>query len=162
MAQPSRKSKPEIKATALAVARYIIRRFQDREDPVTNLKLQKLLYYVQGWHLGVFGTPAFEDDFEAWVHGPVAPGVFHAYRDYRWNPITKEVDEPKLPESLKKHIDEVLDVYGGDTGWALESRTHREPPWLKARGDLPADESSNAVISKKSMKKFFEAQAADE
>lgn len=148
--------------TASQVARYVVREFQEREDPVTNLKLQKLLYYIQGWYLGLYGTPIFEDDFEAWVHGPVVPGVFQIYRDYRWNPIVGEVTEPDLPKQVVAHIDEVLEIYGGDTGWSLEARTHKERPWRKARGDLAADEPSNEIITKKSMKRFFEEEAADE
>ncbi|MDP2247969.1 MAG: DUF4065 domain-containing protein, partial [Nitrosomonadales bacterium] len=80
--------------TAINVARYIIRKFQDAGDPVTNLKLQKLLYYVQGWHLGIYNTPAFEDDFQAWVHGPVVPSTFQEYRHNRWNPIVEDVQVP--------------------------------------------------------------------
>ena len=42
---------------------------------VSNLKLQKLLYYVQGFHLAVFGEPLFEEEIEAWMYGPVVPSV---------------------------------------------------------------------------------------
>ena len=54
-------------ANAHEVARYIIRFFQEAGDPVTNLKLQKLLYYVQGWHLALKGQPAFPERLEAWM-----------------------------------------------------------------------------------------------
>ena len=121
----------------------------------TILKLQKLLYYVQGWHLGIFKNPAFNDEFEAWVHGPVIPEVFHAYKFNRWNPIILEEEAPVLEGELQAHIDETLDAYGGDSGWALEMRTHRESPWIEARGSLPQDVSSNQIITKDSMLIFF-------
>ena len=99
--------------TANNVAKYIIHRFQEAGDPVTNLKLQKLLYYVQGWHLGIFKNPAFNDEFEAWVHGPVIPEVFHAYKFNQWNPIILEEEAPESEGVLQAHIDETLDAYGG-------------------------------------------------
>lgn len=148
--------------SASEVAKYIVHFFQECEDPVTNLKLQKLLYYVQGWHLGLFNTPAFADDFQAWVHGPVVPEVFHQYKENRWNPITIEVAKPDLPADLVQHIDEVLEVYGGDTGWALELRTHREKPWLAARTGIAADQPSQAIITKESMQSFFSELAQKE
>ncbi len=149
------------KVTAADVAKYIVGRFQDCQDPVTNLKLQKLLYYVQGWHLGIFGEPVFDEEFQAWVHGPVVPGVFQTYKENRWNPIIGDVERVELAAELKAHVDEVLDVYGGDSGWALELRTHREAPWKDARGAIPPDESSTAIISKDAMKSFFKKLDSD-
>lgn len=142
-------------ATAKDVARYIIGFFQEAGDPITNLKLQKLLYYVQGWHLGLYGEPAFEDNIQAWVHGPVQPGVYHEYKRFRWNPITDEVDIPDLAKKLRRHIDRVLDVYGGDSAYDLERRTHREDPWRDARKGIPSDQDCNNVIKKKAMRDYF-------
>jgi uncharacterized phage-associated protein len=141
--------------TASEIAKYIVHTFQEAGDPVDNLKLQKLLYYVQGWHLAVTGGPAFQQPLEAWVHGPVQPGVYGEYKHYRWNPINQEVKAPELPESLRDVIQEVLDAYGGDSGYELELRTHREPPWLLARGGIPEDQESHAVITHPSMELFF-------
>jgi uncharacterized phage-associated protein len=149
-------------ATAKEVAQYIIKSFRERGDSVTNLKLQKLLYYVQGWHLGLFGKEAFTGDFKAWVHGPVNLDVYHAYKHNRWNPITDAIDDVQLPDKLEKHIDDVLEVYGDDSAWSLERRTHRETPWITARGGLPLDAECNAVITQQSMKEFFEQEAKDE
>lgn len=147
--------------SAKDVAEYIIRFFQECEDPVTNLKLQKLLYYVQGWFLGLNNEVLFEDDFQAWVHGPVVPEIFHKYKSNRWNPIVDEVNPVDFDHDIKNHIDDVLEVYGGDTGWSLELRTHKEAPWLNARGGIPSDEASTEIISKESMKNFFSQLAED-
>lgn len=146
--------------TAIQVANYIVKAYQEAGDPITNLKLQKLLYYVQGWHLGLNnGVLAFDGEFQAWVHGPVCPSVYRFFKDYRWNPIVGAVAESPIPPELQAHIDEVLDVYGGETGWALEQRTHREAPWLSARGRLPPDAESTAIITQQSMREFFAAEA---
>ena len=141
--------------TAAVVARYIIRFFQEAGDPVSNLKLQKLLYYCQGWHLAVRGTPLFADRIEAWVHGPVQPGVYGAYKHNRWSAITEDVPEAVLSDDEKSIVDEVLSVYGADSGYELERRTHLEPPWLEARCGIPQDQDSNATISIETMRAYF-------
>jgi uncharacterized phage-associated protein len=146
-------------SSAKKVANYIIAYFQEREDLITNLKLQKLLYYVQGWHLAIEGNEAFPEDFQAWVHGPVVREVYNLFKDYRWNPISEEVETPTLSSNLQALIDEVLEVYGSESAFALEQRTHLETPWLRARGNLMPDEASNNVIEKKWMKEFFEELA---
>jgi uncharacterized phage-associated protein len=148
-------------ATASQVAKYIVNFYQQAGDPVTNLKLQKLLYYVQGWHLGLRGTPAFADRMEAWVHGPVQPGVYREYSACRWNPIVAEVQVSALPEELTSLIGDVLETYGADSGYELELRSHRETPWLEARGVLAPDENSSAALSNATMERFFSALAAD-
>lgn len=141
--------------SASAVARYIVRFFQDAGDPVSNLKLQKLLYYVQGWHLALLGKPAFPDRFEAWVHGPVQPATYGNYKAYRWSPITAELPVPEIPDETVEVIKSVLETYGGDGGYQLELRTHQEAPWLVARGALSPDQESSAIITHESMKAFF-------
>lgn len=147
--------------TAKTLARYIVSYFQEAGDPVDNLKLQKLLYYVQGWCLAVHDEPAFADEIEAWVHGPVIPGVYVQYKSYRWNPIEAEVEKPVLDEDLRELIHDVLNVYGADSGFELEQRTHNEEPWIEARDGLARDEESHEIITKASMKKFFK-RLADE
>lgn len=148
-------------ATASELARYIVKAFQEAGDPVTNLKLQKLLYYVQGWHLVIHDKPAFNERMEAWIHGPVQPGVYGEYKWYRWNPITDDVSVPALDKELVELTNEVLDAYGGDSGYELEIRTHHETPWLEARNGIPPDQESTAIISHESMKLFF-SRLADE
>lgn len=149
-------------ASSLDIAFQIIRIFQEAGDPVTNLKLQKLLYYVQGWHLGLYETPAFDENLEAWVHGPVEPGAYRSFREFRWSPIVREPEVwPALPDTLRSHIVAVLGVYGEDSAYSLERRTHQETPWLKARGGIPRDQESTETISKSSMQEYFSILAND-
>lgn len=103
--------------------------------------------------------PAFNEDIQAWVHGPVQPAIYRQYQGYRWNPISEEATKPNLESDLTELIDEVLSAYGMDSGYELELRTHQERPWIEARNGMPADEPSNAVISTNSMKSFFESLA---
>lgn len=141
------------------IAKYVINFFYEREDLITNLKLQKLLYYIQGWHLGLYNNAAFAEPLEAWVHGPVQPDVYREYKNYRWNPINKEVVKPVLSNDLKNHIDEVLAEYGIESAYLLERMTHSETPWQLARNGLPPDIESHNVITQSSMKVFFQKLA---
>ncbi|HUZ03805.1 MAG TPA: type II toxin-antitoxin system antitoxin SocA domain-containing protein, partial [Acidobacteriaceae bacterium] len=59
--------------SASDIAKYFIASFQKKNKAISNLKLQKLLYYAQAWHLALYGSPLFSDSIEAWVHGPVVP-----------------------------------------------------------------------------------------
>lgn len=146
-----------MKISASDVAKYVIKVFQECEDPITNLKLQKLLYYIQGWHLGLYDAPVFDDDFQAWIHGPVIPKVFYEYKDeFPWLPIINQLDAVSLPLEIELHIEEVLTIYGKDSCWELELRIHKEDPWLIARkGVLSHDECFNE-ISKEELRRFFQ------
>ena len=131
---------------------------------VSVLKVQKLLYYVQAWHLVFFeGNPLFEEDFEAWVHGPVCSKVFayHKYdlKKYMYSDISESdisaIDFSGIPSSVEGHVDAVLEIYGKFSGAQLEEFTHREDPWVSARQGLKPYESSRRVITKESMANFY-------
>jgi uncharacterized phage-associated protein len=66
----------------------------DDGDPISPLKLQKLLYYCQGFNLGAYNHPLFKEDIEAWEHGPVVVSVWRSYRIYGSRAI--DVPEPLL------------------------------------------------------------------
>lgn len=143
-----------------AVADYFIRFSHEVGDPITNLKLQKLVYYAQAWHLALHGERLIADDFQAWVHGPVCVPLYQRFRHYGWNPISESVEKPVLSESVEAHLREVMEVYGGFSAWDLERLTHAETPWIQARGDLAPDEASTRVISGDEMRRFYAARAA--
>jgi uncharacterized phage-associated protein len=139
------------------VAKYFIYTAQEAGDPLTNLKLQKLLYYAQGWHLALFGDALFDERIEAWPHGPVVPPVYGLYKSYRWNAIIEETLSPVLDEHVTKHLEDVMDTYGVHNGYFLESLTHQEAPWIDARGSISPTAPSNSVISPESMKAYFKS-----
>lgn len=143
------------KTTARKASDYIIRFSHEHGDLVTNLKLQKLLYYAQAWHLVFYDEPLFNERFEAWVHGPVQPDVYRDFKQFGWNPITYDPGDIRLDETIKRHLDEVMEVYGGISSYNLERLTHQEDPWKNARRGIPKDEPSNAVISLEDMKQFY-------
>ncbi|HEX2201715.1 MAG TPA: type II toxin-antitoxin system antitoxin SocA domain-containing protein [Longimicrobium sp.] len=142
------------------VADYFVRFSHEVGDPITNLKLQKLVYYAQAWHLALQGERLIADPFQAWVHGPVCPPLYQRFRPYGWNPISESVERPALPDAVEAHLREVMEVYGGFSAWELERLTHAEAPWRNARGDLAPDEASTRVISEDDMRSFYAARAA--
>lgn len=143
--------------TARDVANYILLAMRNRGESISNLKLQKLVYYSQAWYVARFGLPLFSERIEAWVHGPVVPSLFRDFKQYRWSPIDCDIDMPALPAGLATHIDGVLNAYAHLDATQLERLTHRESPWLEARGGIPHDEPSTAVISNESMGRFYTA-----
>lgn len=133
---------------------------EDNKASLSNLKLQKLLYYVQAWSLGINGEVMFDDDFEAWVHGPVNRSIFERFQDTKI--LYSEIDledrinpNVELTEDDEEFVEYILENYGGMSGAALERLTHQEKPWLEARGDLPRYERCTNLISRKTMKEYY-------
>jgi len=128
-------------------------------DTITNLKLQKLVYYAQAWHLAIHDEPLMSAKFEAWVHGPVQPALYRSVKsmcDQGWIPIPLAIDrKPRVVEDKEKHLMEVYKVYGGFSAYDLERMTHQEMPWIKARKGLPPDAPSNNVIAESDMKQYY-------
>lgn len=151
--------------TASEVAECIIHFCAEHGDSVTNLKLQKLLYYCQAWYLAIHGEPLFKDSFEAWVHGPAIPHVYGDYKKHGFDPIPNAVKSKTkckdIPRSVMDHVAEVLKVYSRYSGYDLERLTHEEEPWIKARKGLPRDASSHNKISNEDMKRFYGARLKD-
>lgn len=142
---------------ANAISDFIIAECRERGENLTNLKLQKLLFYADAWHLALHDTTLFPENFKAWVHGPVLTSQYHRFKDLKWRPIDEEIAKPNLGSKLEKHLEEIIDVFGCETAIALELMTHREAPWLEARGGMPPTEPSTATISKETMKNFYKA-----
>lgn len=138
------------------VADFLLAESRERGEVLTNLKLQKLLYYAQAWHLVLHGGPLFEEDMQAWVHGPVLPSQYKRFSGNEWRPITQVIDKPHIGvKGVEEFLSEIIDVFGSESAVALEQMTHREHPWMEARGDIPMDEPSQARINKATMRKYY-------
>ena len=129
---------------------------------MTHKKVQKLCYYAQAWYCTLYdGTPLFQDEIQAWVHGPVVSSLYPVYADYRWNEIPqKDFDASKLPDKVVDVLEAVYETYGDLSGDQLESLAHSEEPWKEARGELKPWEPCNTVISCESMREFYSKQYA--
>jgi uncharacterized phage-associated protein len=132
-------------------------------DSISHLKLQKLLYYAQAWSLVLLGEPLFAEDFQAWAHGPVLCSVYGKYRgaSYEPLPIPPRRSVHRFGPEVEALLEDVSRTYGLHTAKALEDQTHREEPWLAARGDRPPGAQCRTVISKQAMREFFGAMFLD-
>lgn len=126
------------------------------KDSMSPKKLQKLLYYAYAWTLTLeneeihsLNNKLFNEEFQAWVHGPVIPKIYRKYSSYGYNEIVLSADEPIFQEDINSILNQVWDVYGHYTGDELESITHQESPWLNAReGYRPLDRCNETIKDK--------------
>ncbi|MBS0206630.1 MAG: SocA family protein [Planctomycetes bacterium] len=143
--------------TAMDVARYFLTLNDDEAgDNLTNLKIQKLLYYAQGVHLALTDSPLFNEQIEAWQHGPVVPEVYHQFKTHGSNAVTLdvEIDFSKFTDETREILDEVYNVYGQFSAWKLRNMTHEESPW--------AETSQGSAISRRKLSEFFKTRIIDD
>ena len=124
---------------------------------ITPLALQKSLYYVQGFYYAFNNEFLFEEDCQAWAHGPVYPEVYFKYKHYKFDPIESkiEVSDTIFTSSELIIMENVVKHFCCYSGKVLEKFTHSEYPWLETRGEIPELESSTEVIKKEYIGKYF-------
>jgi len=144
--------------TAQVVADRFVDLCLDHGDLLTNLQLQKFLYYAQSWHLALYDQSLFPDRFEAWIHGPTQPEVYTHFRPFGPGPIDRPSVRVVLPPRVEDHLRDVLEAYGGFSAFDLERLSQEELPWQEARGGLAADEPSTAVINTATMRRYYKAR----
>ncbi|MDR1041744.1 MAG: DUF4065 domain-containing protein [Deltaproteobacteria bacterium] len=86
--------------SAIAVANWFIERNRKESGDLTHLKLQKLLYFAQGWHLAYYDVPLFEDPIEAWKYGPVVRSVYFALSRRGKNEVIKDPIEGNVVKGV--------------------------------------------------------------
>ena len=116
---------------------------------ISNLKLQKLLYYAQGTYMAITDKRLFKDDMKAWKHGPVVESVYHEYCDNGARGIKEyeEFDLESIDKETRSILEEVYDVFGQYSAWKLRNMTHEEDPWKNTQ--------QNSVIPLESIKNYF-------
>ncbi|EKT0320616.1 TPA: Panacea domain-containing protein [Klebsiella pneumoniae] len=140
-------------ASVIDAAKYIL----EKTGEITAMKLQKLVYYSQAWALVWDEEEIFPEEFEAWANGPVNKHLYNMHRGmFKVSSVDfRDGDTSKLSEDHKETIDIVLDFYGGKTAQWLSNLTHKEAPWLEARGDMQPMASCSEVITKASMAEYY-------
>jgi uncharacterized phage-associated protein len=137
---------------SVELSKYIVCKMKERGEEINHLKLQKLLYYVQAWHVTFTDKPIIKEEFEAWLHGPVVRKVWDYYKKYSVmiKPLKCEKYNLNLTKEQEEIIEDVLNEYGDKTGYYLECLTHEEKPWREAR-----KRGENSIISCESMKEYY-------
>lgn len=127
----------------------------DQGDLISNLKLQKLLYYCQGLYLALYNEPLFDEPIVAWRYGPVVRSIYNTYKGSKAQHLepSDDFDPETLPDRVLVHVEEVYQTYGQYSAWALAEFTHEEPPW--------ANTPLNEEITHDLMREFFLTQLVD-
>lgn len=147
------------------VANYFLAYSNEIQEPITNLKLQKMVYYAQAWYLANYGKPLFNVDFEAWVHGPVIRDLYNKYKHFGYKPIILDITlkdvNKRIDDEIVEFLNEIIEVYMPFTGYHMELMTHHELPWIEARNGYESDENCSNIISKESMKQYYGKKIQD-
>ena len=142
------------KASIFNVARYIL----NHAGAMTTMKLEKLAYYCQAWSLAWDGVPLFDEDFQAWANGPVAPALFNTHRGIFWlnSDYYDKYDADVFTADQIETMNAVLAGYADKSPSWLSELTHKERPWKETRGTVRPGSNCNRVISKELMQQYYE------
>jgi uncharacterized phage-associated protein len=153
---------------ATKIAKYIIAKYDNVGDLLTNKKLQKLLYYIEAWSL-VHINSIIDEEFEAWVHGPVIPSVYQEYKKFSYSSIFIEyedgLDSSKFIKAFESEnqkyeshfslIEAVLNKYGSLSSRDLELLSHSEKPWIITRKNFSPIDNCSEIIDKTLIREFY-------
>lgn len=145
------------------IADYIILKIKSEDGgSLINLKLQKLLYYVQAWSFGINKKSLFNGKFQAWIHGPVSIELYNRFKDSKYlyseieltDIINNDVFET-IQEEDAKFIDFILENYAKFSGAELEHMTHNESPWIDTRRGYKSNERCDKIIDENKLTNFY-------
>lgn len=139
--------------SALTIARYIIQRCNSKNRSISNLKLQKILYFVQAEFLVTRNRPCFVENIVAWNFGPVVPEVYQEYKIFGSAniPVIGNLARPIiLPQGDQELIDGIVDECAKYSASTLVEITHNQTPWREAYRS-----NWNNVISNERIREYF-------
>ena len=140
------------------IAKRILILAKQENISISHLKLQKLLYFVQGWHLAYLKTGIFIEELEAWDHGPVIPSIFHACKAegnmYAKIPLSifLDIEDIEIAQKSDELLQHVWNAYKEKSGTTLEFITHSQGPWQES---YKKGGSRNNFIFKENIANFF-------
>lgn len=129
-----------MKITPNDIANYFIL-LSDGSD-LTNLKIQKLIYYAYGIYLARHNKHLFKESIEAWQYGPVIPSLYHEFKQYKKQPVplSKDFDANKFDDDLRKFLQEIYLKYGEYDAKELCELSHEHStPWYVVYNDNTND-----------------------
>lgn len=157
----------------LDISRFIINYCNSKDYNLSNLKLQKILYFIQVYYLTKTkaGEPCFNDRIEAWDFGPVVPVVYHEYKrfgstniprvstyirfdeDNFWESKVVAYDENVIEDTDKALIRKLVDSFSKYSTTRLVQITHNQTPWIDAH-----DKGKNSEITIDAIRGYFNGQ----
>ncbi len=151
------------KIDSIVLSDYILLKY----GAMSHLKLQKLLFYCDAYHLAYFDEELVTDKFQAWVHGPVSRKVFDSFKDKSILYADLSFDGNKenvlklfleLISEQQELINDILSVLSQWTSMQLETSTHNETPWVEARKGAAKGDICCNEISKETTKLFYKKE----
>lgn len=134
----------------------------DAGRPLTHIEVQKLLFFLEGWHLAIAGDRLFDEDFQAWANGPVIETIHDRMLRYSAHSIPrseiKSLDFTVLGSLTLDLISRVFKTYRQYDPGALIGFTHLPgTPWAQVRSaqGVAKGAASAAIIPKTCMKEWF-------
>lgn len=109
---------------AIELAKYVVTRCVNADNPISNLQLQKILYYIQ-LEFSHNGRQAFGDAIEAWQFGPVVPNVYYYFCGYGAMPITNTYYGVSIESDDECIINPIVDKKSRLNPWDMVEETHK-------------------------------------
>lgn len=152
------KMEAPFKISAMDLSKYVIAYVHNKGNGITHLKLQKILYFIQGEYIKQYNTPLFDEKMEAWMYGPVICDVYFQYCENGALELyvdSKEAQKVKdsLPLEVRNLIDSVLDKMGSKTSRELVQISHGQDPWKKYEAQVSRREKPE--ITEDDMRSYF-------
>ena len=130
------------------VAAYVVKKYKEiTGETLDEMKLHKLLYFIQRESFAILGKPAFNGDFKGWKYGPVSTDVRHNFFE---GEITEPTNEISL--EIQYIANNVILHYGSLASWKLSELSHKEISWQNARKGLALNENGNASLKLEDIK----------
>jgi len=145
----------------LDISRYIINKSISDKTPISNLKLQKLLFYVQAYFLVETGSQLFSESLVSWKYGPVVIEAYDEFKSFgaleivdpieeytefefsddsfKLNIKTERFNENIIENNIKECINEVVESYESYNAIQIMRKTHQEDPWLNTENGSEID-----------------------
>ena len=146
------------KYSAIDLSTYIIKYANENKKPITNLYLQKILYYIQAAQLVEKGETIFDEKIMAWKYGPVIEDVYFTFSPFGSSVINSANiinDSIEIDEDTKRRINKVVDEKMKIPAWKLVRQTHNEDPWIDATSN---GKYLNDEITIESIRIYFSKQ----
>jgi uncharacterized phage-associated protein len=128
-------TRTECKYSVFDIAEYFIfNAAKDDQELLSNLKLQKLVYYAQGLHLAIYNKSLFDEKIIAWQYGPVVPELYHKYKSNgsKGIPSQKKYDPSLIDKKTREFLNEVYDAFGQFSAVRLMELAHSDKCWIDA------------------------------
>ncbi|QTX02607.1 hypothetical protein LFWB_4640 [Candidatus Phytoplasma luffae] len=140
------------------IANYLISQTDTNKYKISNMKINKLLYYIQGHYIAQTGKTLFPEKIEAWLFGPVILNIYSEFFNFVDNPIPndyvcKGASKNELTTEAKEIIEKVINKYSSFSARELSVKTHEEVPWKEAYN--PRKKWQNNIITHQLLEKFF-------